>query len=655
MSFLHPTRLTFFGRFQADISTVNNDVRHFDNKTFLPRFQDLQSRSELNGWFNPNGSGAFRLVDCHVTSASFADGRVARTAAEDAVLGMSIRSSDDSVAGKLVDIDPQWQLASAIFGAQVRLVSSDGEELMGSDYAPEPFRDLWFGRDNGMGGDGGASSIFQSVLRDVRWGEGADESPWLKELRETCGDGPLSIRLMTLGYEGSIAAPDFTLGWVSGVIGPAFPDEPRSAVLGRRMVVDGGTVNEQATGKPANVFGLSFFDCEVVEDTLLADFSNALATQLGHGSKAKDPLASDAFPSAPFQELGDLTLAVLQSEDIQEGSTVSPSEFRALGGVPYQDPRWLEKTGGVLSIDLSEEDARLVAIRPLAVLRNQGAAGAVVVMRESEDCWNVRVDGFVQRVQPHSDSEAVRVFAAQYGVPMPNIEIEFELSPPQAGLGGSGQAQPAVPSAPAAPIPVINTPAEAVSVPEDAVTNDQGWAELRIGARDPGHARGYIDSQLYLVNYAIKGHPVAQQMFDVAVFLVFSDYRAPEKPEWEDVKPILTQYANLYPIMSKYLVNLADKDDVTKHAKVIQFAMSRGMEDPNYMPATRDLSDSRRAMILDWLSQQSHVPLPERDGSSHLQGSQRASIALEDAPTESRGGKTAFFESLLKSRSLPSS
>ena len=45
MSYLNNVRLIFSGTFQADISTVNNDVRHFDNGTFEPRFQDLQSNA----------------------------------------------------------------------------------------------------------------------------------------------------------------------------------------------------------------------------------------------------------------------------------------------------------------------------------------------------------------------------------------------------------------------------------------------------------------------------------------------------------------------------------------------------------------------------------------------------------------------------------
>ena len=42
MSYLGGTRLAFAGRFQADVSTVNNDPAHFHNSAFQPGYQDMQ-------------------------------------------------------------------------------------------------------------------------------------------------------------------------------------------------------------------------------------------------------------------------------------------------------------------------------------------------------------------------------------------------------------------------------------------------------------------------------------------------------------------------------------------------------------------------------------------------------------------------------------
>jgi hypothetical protein len=63
----------------------------------------------------------------------------------------------------------------------------------------------------------------------------------------------------------------------------------------------------------------------------------------------------------------------------------------------------------------------------------------------------------------------------------------------------------------------------------------------------------------------------------------------------------LTQYGNLYPIMSKRLVNLSDPASVKLHARIIKLAFTRDIADPNHMPVTRDLSEPKRQMILKWL------------------------------------------------------
>jgi hypothetical protein len=39
VSYLHPVRLHFSGRFRADVSTVNNDSNHYDTAHFSPDCQ----------------------------------------------------------------------------------------------------------------------------------------------------------------------------------------------------------------------------------------------------------------------------------------------------------------------------------------------------------------------------------------------------------------------------------------------------------------------------------------------------------------------------------------------------------------------------------------------------------------------------------------
>src|SRR5262245_23850896 len=115
MSYLNQPRLTFSGRFQADPSTVNNDPRHFDNATFTSRFQDFSTTDSQNGWWNPTGTAIFRFTGCTIQQAIGAGG----VDLADGAVGLTVGNSPDRPSGKLVDIDPDWQLASQLYGLSV--------------------------------------------------------------------------------------------------------------------------------------------------------------------------------------------------------------------------------------------------------------------------------------------------------------------------------------------------------------------------------------------------------------------------------------------------------------------------------------------------------------------------------------------------------
>ena len=93
--------------------------------------------------------------------------------------------------------------------------------------------------------------------------------------------------------------------------------------------------------------------------------------------------------------------------------------------------------------------------------------------------------------------------------------------------------------------------------------------------------------------------------------LAFSPFQAPKSPTWfADIRPIMTQYGNLYPIMSKHLVDLGDYASVVRHLNILRLAFSLPIEDTNHMPVTRDLSDAKRAMILQWMDSPGADGLP---------------------------------------------
>ena len=53
--------------------------------------------------------------------------------------------------------------------------------------------------------------------------------------------------------------------------------------------------------------------------------------------------------------------------------------------------------------------------------------------------------------------------------------------------------------------------------------------------------------------------------------------------------------------MSKYLVDLGDRDAVLARREILEFAFTQDIHSPMYMPVTRDLSESKRLTILEYL------------------------------------------------------
>ena len=125
MSYLNPLRLHFAGSFQAAPSTVNNDPTHFDNRHFRPSYQKFGEHG-TNGWWNPRGNADVRLIGCQVTAA-WQDGK---PVSGDSILQCSIADSNTRVAAKLVDLDPEQQMVSEIWGLEVRICTADGSTLV---------------------------------------------------------------------------------------------------------------------------------------------------------------------------------------------------------------------------------------------------------------------------------------------------------------------------------------------------------------------------------------------------------------------------------------------------------------------------------------------------------------------------------------------
>jgi hypothetical protein len=53
--------------------------------------------------------------------------------------------------------------------------------------------------------------------------------------------------------------------------------------------------------------------------------------------------------------------------------------------------------------------------------------------------------------------------------------------------------------------------------------------------------------------------------------------------------------------MSRHLFDIADLAAVDAHRSQMELAFFRPIDDPNYMPVTRDMSAAKREIIIKWL------------------------------------------------------
>jgi hypothetical protein len=585
MSYLNALRLHFAGRFQANVSTVNNDPAHFDNAIFQPSYQQMEGpgMNPPNGWFNPQGDAAWRLLGCRVTSAWAPFGAVA---AGDPVLNAIVADSDSQAPAKLVDLDSEQQLVSEIWGLQVRIANAEGTTLMAGSFEPAAFIDIWDRSTASSGGDTIAGAMYQSVLTNLQWAD-VSASAFLTALKQAASDGVLSIKFNVDSFNLDFTSPDFMTGRIVGTIGPAKLEEPQHLLIGRQFMAAAGSGGNFF--KPAG--GINFF-AGVVDPSagcIYLDLGNALTTGAG-----------DAI-----NDQGDLTLGVydpLLSPSNPAGSMIPVGTIPSKGADGYASgPEWYARTAGIVVLPIAATLLPRVQTSPLAL----SGTGNVFISEWSSGAF-VRADRFVYRLSP-GDLVEIPTYAMQWGQPLAGVELSFPLDP--------SQLQPGSGFPYVAPSPPVATPATALTFDVTVATDGNGRAVLGLGATDPGTPRWFnngtdygIDGQVYgirpgFANGAQYSGPINPWNF--VSILLWSGFMPSTPVTWTDMQPIFQQYANLYPVMNRFL-NLADYDSVVANANLLLLAFGLDPADPNAMPVTRDLSQAKRQAILAWLKN----PLP---------------------------------------------
>ena len=624
MSYLTSPRLSFAGRFVADVSTINNVDADLTAGTWDP------------GW-NAVGTGAFDFLGCKVTGALTPEGAVATA---DPIAHYVLSGRPDGASGKMVDLDPSCQFASQLWALWVRLWDPVTAELaFAGRYEVASFRDLWRRQVREMsagrlinGQPSGARYV--STLTDVQWGPAADRSDFLKRLRAVSANGLLSIGFHQFGYFYNTQHARHRTGTLVGSIGPAIATGPRTVLAGRRL-------NDVAvTGGPT---AISFIDLEVSGD------EKRLAFDLGHALPIDNPDGdvSDlgSLPAIPKLK-GCKALVLALRPAVFRPWQVSTKVTDILAEVNPFGTGWYQATAGIVEVSLSAAQAAAVRAAPIALFARMGNGALMGLCAEARDGLFVRSDTFLRRMDP-GDQESVVFHARRFGKPAAGVPIYVQAPVPMPFPPGSDN---------------VSDPQPALAVANQIVSGVDGTATLQLSASDPGNPRRQIngktwpvDGQVYMVSYSPRGSAGAPVLQDVetgltgldAVFVhVREGVEVPEKPDWgQHVQPIMADYAQLYPVMSKHLFDIADRAAIVRHRAQLLLAFSRTIEDPNYMPVTRDMSAAKRRIIVTWLDSDDAKGEPATTGmvihsGAALPVEKRA--ALGKRPTSQEGGADSF-------------
>lgn len=579
MSYLNSLRLHFSGKFQASVSTVNNDPEHYNNDTFEPNYQELQQPGQPNGWWNPTGDASWRFLGVTVNSAFYADGT--QVEANDAILTCLIGDNDRSVAAKLVDLDPQQQLVSQVWGWEVRIVNQNYQTLLRAKYKPAAFTDIWARALAKTQGDQVAGSMYQSVLTDLEWNdELLGTSRFLTELKQASETSQkLSIKFNVDGFNMDYTSPDFTKGRVVGTIGPACENEPDHFVNGRQLLAANAPNNNGFFLPQDKInFCTAFVDKEARK--VFLDLGNALPTNTAGGALA---------------QLGTLALVV---EDSSSGIVVR----YPIDAFSYGTTGWYEATAGVVALpsdrQLTDEELERISRLPMALLRSAPNGLPLAGVSERPDGLFVRADQFVFRLNP-DDQASVRLYATQFGEPLTNAKVLL--------IPDASQLDPTLP---------IATPTEALEYPTSVLTNEAGVATFEFIGHDPQNPRGYIDGQVYGVRPLLEAtvnplFPYPANPSNFISVLLWNKFVPSTPITWygtqpksaDGMKPIFQQYENLYPVMKRF-IDLGDYEQISQNRQLLLLAFGLDESNPNAMPVTRDLSKFKLDAILSWLSEE---------------------------------------------------
>ena len=541
MSYLDVPRLTFFGQFTANPSTSNNDPGNYS----------MTAPMDTSQSWNPCGRHNFSFNNCQVTSIATASGLTLAGHGTDPILGAALTTG----SAVLVDLDPDQQLVSQIFGLSVSIALSGTATIQGT-MQPVNFFDINFGRLQGAGGDSAASAFYMSVLENVTW-TGDLNSPFATALQQATTGNMLSIHFVVDGFQADPQNPNSRMGRVVGTIGPYLAGEPKTFVNARMLRPTGNVPNITPTPPGSVSFNMVPAKTDSVRKKMIFDFGNAMPTLLT-GS----------------------TITLQQyTTPLQVAFTNLVEQTVVLGEIDVADATYAN-TGLIQEFDISQYASDLAT----AMTFVQQGTGSQMFLAENPSGGYVNVEPYVFRLNP-GDPGPVTLYANFFEQPATQQLVSLALTNALPGTS---------PNAP--------------TFPSSVTTDANGMATFTITGVNPQNPRGPIDGQVYSIGFSWLEDTNPDTNAYISVH-GFDGVPIPDNPTWwTDVFPILNQYSQLYPYMQG-LIQLNNYQSVTipQNLTAIVQRLTLPPNDPGLMPITRELSADKLAIILKWV-QQGAVP-----------------------------------------------
>lgn len=595
MTYLASPRLVCSGRFLSDVSTRNNNNSNYGS-----------TDPTVDEW-NKYGGATFEPLDCRVTGGT-------GIATDDPVAGYVLTGGSDRPSAKMVDLDPDCQWASEIWGLTLRLIDPGTQELAFSgEFEVASFREL-FTRQvrellaGGVANGQPSGARFVSALKRVSWGPAADRSPLLSSLRRQTRDDRLSVALQQFGYFYTQGHALYRTGSLICIIGPSSADEPATCIAARRLQQ---VVARELLGG-ITLVGAIDFEVDGARSVVSLDVGHAMLIDNYSGTITDLSTLDERLASVRGLAVGFA---------LDPGSTVP----ELLGDLPILEPGWYRSTGGVVDIALTADNLAAATSRRFALYARLANGSVAELSQETGDGVLIRADTFVRRLDP-GDTTTVNLHARRLGQPAAGVTIHLRRSQP-------GESAPGL------------------VAPESVVTDANGRAVVSLRATDPDNPRGPIDGEVFAMNYSTSLESSGQlnlentglSGLDAIVVHVRDRFEIPDVPEFHrDIEPIMKQYARLYPIMSHHLFDLADYASLVRYRTSLLLAFQRPIHDANYMPVTRDLSAAKIATLVKWLS----TPTGDPARPLHIKELSSPEAAIASAPDE-RDAKAAAASTAL--------